>query len=465
MNVEAKAKWVLFLLAAMVYLPSLGYSFVYDDWWFIVKNPALDHIFPLGRFFSDALTSAAPASGIPMDVYRPLSTLTFAINKVLCGLTPACFRVVNLILHFMNGTLLWVFLSKRSQWWGAFLGTGLFLLHPVQVESVVWISQRSILMCATGCLGTLVLWDRFLKNPNKGTFYYMGALLCYLIALFSKETALGLPVILYFIGRNTNSSRQGMKIVPLFALGFIYMVIRRQVLGHWAQPVNRSESWFVSMGDGLVALAHYAQSLLWPVSLNVSVQAPESLGFGTMGLWFGGVIFLLLLMPVLGQSKKWYSKSLISIIFLVFWAPHSGFVPLVTFAADRFLYLPMIGVALGFSLLGKHSTLKWLGCLVLLILAGLTFSRSKDWRSDEMLWLASVQEDPQNAFAWASYAGALQQQGRWGQAQEAYVTALRNRPTVPLARSVLKILIDQSLKRGDFELACQWEEKLKTVPK
>lgn len=448
--------WPVLILAIglVVFFPSLNHQFVYDDWWFIVKNPAVKHLLPIPDYFFSASTSAAPLAQMNQDVYRPLAILSFAINNAFFGLSPVSFRFFGILLHVTNACLLWVFLRRRVSEVAAFLGALLFLLHPVQVESVVWISQRSILLCAMGSLGALLAWDR----SDENRYWGWGALICYVVALFSKETALGLPLVLF-------AMRKKGSVLPFIFMGCGYFFLRAHVLGQWSQHVNRSESLLVSLGYGMVALAHYARIVVWPVGLNVSVPATELVTLGSLVLWMGILILALTVALLMASWVRYPFISIGFVTFLVFWAPHSGIVSLITFAADRFLYLPMVGLAVLVSAVFKDRWRQGVALLIILGLGLLSVQRAMDWKDDITLWASSVRANPRNPFALACYGEALYRQGRLEEAERYFDLALQNRPTIGVARSVLSILISMGKSRGDSASVTRWEQKLQTVPK
>jgi tetratricopeptide (TPR) repeat protein len=123
--------------------------------------------------------------------------------------------------------------------------------------------------------------------------------------------------------------------------------------------------------------------------------------------------------------------------------------PIVTFAADRFLYLSMVGVAFVFcSALIEKPRLQPIALAVLLALGALSVRRAADWKSDLTLWQASLRADDKNAFAWACYGTALLRESRLDEAEEALKTALKNRPTVGLAHGVLPLLERLAARHG-----------------
>ncbi len=443
-NNEWMVPLALAIALAFVFGRAIGFSFVYDDRWFIVTNPAVRNLFPIGRFFTDGSTSALPASGIPADVYRPLSVLSFAANVASTGLSPTWFRAISFLLHATNALFVWALLRRAAPPTAPLLAALLFAIHPIQVESVMWISQRSILMAAFGALASMLCWDKAEENAH----WIAGALLFYAFSLFSKETALLLPLYLALRVESREDPRRHWLVafVPI-ALGYLWM--RGHALGHWGQDVQRSETMFASLAEGLRSLAHGAATIVWPAKLNVSYRWPSLPALGSIDFWVGVAIKIVLLG---GIVALWRSRRRIALGFaliVLFWAPHSGAVPLITFAADRFLYLPMAGVAFVFcSLLIEKPRLAPMAAAVLIALSLASSRRVTDWRDDLTLWRASLDVDDKNAFAWACYGSALLDQSQFDAAETAFRTALKNKPTQSLAESILPVLEQLSVRRG-----------------
>src|ERR1019366_9821845 len=123
-----------------------------------VRNPFIHRPLSFLSLFMDASASATRTSGLGTDIYRPLTTLWFWIDAHLWGPNTLPYHFENLLLHAANGCLLFTFLRR---WMGnstaALAGCAVFLLHPVQVQSVAWITQRSSL-ASTTCLLVALLF-------------------------------------------------------------------------------------------------------------------------------------------------------------------------------------------------------------------------------------------------------------------------------------------------------------------
>src|SRR5580765_2325704 len=181
--------WVagLFLVAAVIlaYQPAWRAGFVWDDDAYVTQNPLLTAPDGLKRIW---LSQDSPSQ------YFPLVYTTFRIERSLWGLNPAGYHWVNILIHAVNGLIAWRLL-RRLAIPGAWLAAALFALHPVQVESVAWITERKNVLSLFFFLLALLAWVEFARPERaRGRWRFYGlALLCYMLALFSKTVACTLP--------------------------------------------------------------------------------------------------------------------------------------------------------------------------------------------------------------------------------------------------------------------------------
>ena len=131
--------------------------------------------------------------------YFPLVYTTFRIEHALWGLNPAGYHWVNILLHSANALLVWRLL-RRLRVPGAWLAAAIFALHPVQVESVAWITERKNVLMGFFFLLALLSWAEFVEEQSRRIWkFYALALIFYAFALFSRTTACTLPAALLLI--------------------------------------------------------------------------------------------------------------------------------------------------------------------------------------------------------------------------------------------------------------------------
>src|SRR5205085_11894107 len=154
--------------------------------------------------------------------YYPMVHTTFWAEYHLWGLNPTGYHVDNILLHAIAALLLW-WLLTRLKIPGAWLAAGIFALHPVQVESVAWITERKNVLMGFFFLLTLIAWTKFVDAPpDRRWRFYLLAVLTYLLALSAKSTACTLPAALFLIlwlREKRIDGKQLLRLVPFVVLG------------------------------------------------------------------------------------------------------------------------------------------------------------------------------------------------------------------------------------------------------
>ena len=176
----------LLLLTFAAYQPALRGGFIWDDDAYVSENPLLRDLDGLKRIWT---TTETPQ-------YYPLVFTTFWVEYQLWGLDPTGYHVVNVLLHVINALLIGLalrMLDLRWAWWVAFL----FVLHPVHVESVAWITERKNVLSALFYLLALIAYLRFDSRRLRRCYWI--ALLLFACALLSKTAALTLPAAILVI--------------------------------------------------------------------------------------------------------------------------------------------------------------------------------------------------------------------------------------------------------------------------
>src|SRR5213082_1499171 len=207
--------FVLLLAAVTIlaYRPAWNGGFLWDDDAYVTNNELLTAPDGLRRIW---FSFDSPSQ------YFPLVYTTFRIERALWGLNPAGYHVVNVLLHVANALLVWRLLA-RLRVLGAWLAGAIFALHPVQVESVAWITERKNVLMGFFFLLTLLEWIAFSDGRTKRPWlFYVLALILYLLALSAKTTACTLPAALFLIlwlQKRPISWKRMFQIFPFLVLG------------------------------------------------------------------------------------------------------------------------------------------------------------------------------------------------------------------------------------------------------
>lgn len=439
MNAKDLALALLVALCGLAaHAVSLGGEFVYDDFRFVEKNPSIHALAPV-EFFTDPAT-ASQEGGIQHDIYRPLRTLLFAAEYALFGVEPVGWHVVSLLLHLLNGMLLFVLLrSYVPSALAAAAGAVLFVVHPVTSESVAWVSSQGDLLAVTLMLGALLV---FLRDGIGRT---VGGTLLFALACFAKESALVLPALVFLQDLIVRSS--GRDGAPSWrttwtraALGLVvivvYFVLRQSVLPVLAQvPHVRGSAWG-SLQAALAGLVWSAGALVLPRGFTFDAQIDIPFGFGEPAVVFGlGLLLSTILLGLYAIRTRRFVLAFAALGFLACLVPVSNvFVPLKAFVAERFLYPGLICVAAGvaavLAALPARSRTVALGlfAVVLFVFTAQSARRDGVWHDEVSLWTAVKADRPTNPNAYQGLAFAYHREGRVKEAERAIDTYLSFNP-------------------------------------
>lgn len=454
-----KSNWhyclAITLLIFLAYSSSFQNSFQYDDFHVIVKNPAVKDLAYCHQFFLNPQLG----SGIvkETDGYRPLLMISYALNYSVGGLDVFGYHLLNFILHILCTIfvfhiilLLLGIASKEegpettsNQMTALFAGL-IFALHPVQTESVTYITGRSSLLTA---LFFLVAFWFFLRYglSGKNRYLYLSSF-SYACALMVKEAAITLvPVLIIFdllfpLGRTWK--RRFLSLWPYLFVSIIYVMLRIHFFGflqYGSQPIRPFyQNLFIQPG----AWVHYLGTLLLPLNLNVDYDFPI-----WHSIFEGQVIFSIILLATLAAAIWKISKFSRLVTFLMLWfaanlMPTNSVIPLQDVVTDRWLYLPSVGYVVILAVaadrifrtrvrLGGRA-----GKLVFFFLCGLvvefygfaTVLRNFTWTNYWTLWEDAAAKSPNKGRPHLGLGIALYEVGRTSQAMEEFKKAAQLNP-------------------------------------
>jgi len=429
------------LLVAMVvaaYGPALEAGFIWDDDDYVTENPLLHAPDGFERIW---LSMDAPSQ------YFPLVYSAFRIEYGLWGLDPFGYHLVNVLLHAANALLLWLLL-RRLDIAGAWFAAAVFALHPVQVESVAWVTERKNVMSLFFSLLSLLAWLRAVEPGGaRARRFYLASLACYALALSSKVTACTLPaaqVLLLWLRGQPIDRRRVAQIAPFVVLG----VAMGLVITYWERhhigtvgdrfTMTPIESFLVATR----ASWFYLGKLLWPTQLCFSY--PKFAIDPSDPLQYGWAIAGAVLLAALWFGRRAIGRApfAAAIFFLATLSPLLGFIPLFTFwysyVADHYQYVASIGpitlVCAGVAQwLRPHSALGRVSlgsaaALLLLVLGILVWSQSRIYASEETLWRDTIAKNPSSWMAYTNLGRYLLRTGRFDEAIDAYQQVFAIRP-------------------------------------
>lgn len=441
----------LFLLTFAVYAPSLSGSFVkLDDYQYVVDNPLVrgPSVGGVVRFFREV---AHPST---VDgYYQPLTMAALAFDTWWTDgdavhVSAFGFRLTNLLLHAAAGILLFLFLRQViGDDWAAAAGALVFLLHPVQVESVAWVSQRKTVLAtplAIACLMAYVRWAR-----QRRLCWWGVSLTCYVLANLAKPSVLLLPLTFVFLDYWPLHRRVGRRLIeklPFFALaaGFGAIAWTSQS-GSGARLAVADLSAGLAIARWIALLCYnvmlYAGNLVWPADLSPFRSLPTDLSWTAPPILAGFAV-------TIGIAAVWLaSRRRRPSLFVGIGAAGIMLLPalgpvrfMASVVADRFLYLPlallMLPLADVVSQLARGDSFRRrvVGALVLapmIPLVMLTLAHQRVWGDSMALWTHVARAAPDLAQAHSSLSRELIDAGRFDAAHESASRALELAPADP----------------------------------
>ena len=474
---DLKRLSLCFVLAAggfLVWKGTLGNAFLYDDDTFIVLNKGIRTLRPLSKFLTRDISSNNPQMN--QDVWRPLTTLSYALSYRHAGLDSRAFHFFNLLLHIVNAVLVFFLAcllvedsrqrgpprtADETSLFAAFACALIFLLHPVQVETVAWVSQRSNELFLLFYLASFILFARALAQPASPKRLPLAAasLLAFVLALLSKEMAASLPLALFgylWIMRRKAAGESLLGALPHALIAALFVLARARVLGQTAQTTYWAGGFIPQMLTMLKGLFFYVRLLFVPHPLSAEYLFPSKTSFDRELLAYS-----LLLAAIAWRAWKSRRKNpLICYGVFLFFAslgPVSNIIPIRTIINERFLYLGVIGfgLALGGLLTAPSCSLRrplrWLALAALVLpYCRLSMARIGDWKDHWSFVTANLKTCPQSATLRYGMGRAYASRGEFDKAAREYELALSIDPMYAEALSDLGLI---SAKRGRLDEA------------
>jgi tetratricopeptide (TPR) repeat protein len=451
----------MFLLTVCLYLPALRNDFIdFDDNAYITVNA---HV----RGGLTAANVRWAFTTFYQSNWHPLTWLSHQVDATLFD-GPGGPHLVNAVLHAANAMLLYLFLfSATRQRWPSALCAALFAWHPLRVESVAWASERKDVLCATFFFLTLLSYSAYARSLRRQ--WYVAAIALFAIGLLAKPMIVTLPCLLILLDvwpldRLHKTSKPPLGRLLLEKLPFFALAIASSVVTYQAQKAGGSVAAMRGvfafnhrLANTSVAYARYLAKTFLPIDLAVFYPMPAH--FPAWQVICSSILLLGLTSAAVWQASRrpyllvawcWFVGSLVPVIGLVQVGEQS--------IADRYTYLPCIGIALAVSFGvaelvatypgSRRITLAAaLGALV--VLAAATVNQITYWHDDKTLFVHADAVTADNWVADGHIALALEHEGDYPAAEERLRTDLKIHPEGnPKARDELGQLL-LSERRND----------------
>jgi Tfp pilus assembly protein PilF len=430
-------------IVALVYWPALRGPLVFDDVHLLFNNPGAEK---------------APAAYWIGNV-RPALMATYWANFLLSGTRPFAYHATNLLLHTITAVIVFFLLRRLLQLAGvitnrqlmAVFGAGLFLLHPLQTESVAYIAGRSEEVAGLFYFAAWLVFVKHFGSPTK-LLTAIEILLLAGVAVGGKESAISLPAILVLTDLYWNPARLTQQVrsraklyVPIVLGGLI-------VAGRILKSLTGAGAAGFSIGvtPARYALTEcrviltYVRLFLLPVGQNGDWGLPfyRSLTDNAAWVFVLGMVAFVSLIVWSYRRARLLSFGLAA--FLVLLLPTSSIVPINDAIAERRVYVPIIGLIIAsiwaslwaidhfrprLEILRDPGKLRIATALILVVAGVLSFERSKVWSSETLLWGDSVEKNPLNSKAHMGLGAAYVVHGQCADAVREFQTVERQAGT------------------------------------
>lgn len=475
---------LLLIGTSALYLRVNGFPFVnYDDTIYVTQNPVVQD----GVTWNTVRWSFTTYR---VGTWHPLTWLSHALDCQLFDLDPAGPHDVNALLHVLNVVLLFWVLQRATGFSGrSFMVAALFAVHPVNVESVVWIAERKNSLSMLFFLLALGAYRWYVAGRKPGR--YLAVAVLFALGLMAKPQVITFPFVLLLwdywplrrmaVGTKTHALTNGRlergtqvqmrfsqlvwEKLPLFALSgvsaFLTMAAQRADGNKISYPFS------LRLGFALVSYVQYIGKALWPVRLSAFYPHPDF-----VPLWQAGASLLFLAMVTAATIALRRTRPYLLVGWLFFLGT---LVPMLGFAgvgyqgkqgiADRYAYLPFIGLFIMICWAAadwaeqKHLPAAGLRAVSAMILVGLGVAAYRQlgyWRDNVRLWSHALAVTQNNFLAENNLGKALLADGRSAEGIPHFYKAVAIYPDDPVGNMNIGIY---EQKRGSYFAAIERYKK------
>jgi len=394
---------LLALAAVLPFLPALGGPFLeWDDGLNLAENPHWHGFSPANVRWMLTTMWSGP--------YQPLSWLSYALDFTLWGANPAALRMTNYALHAFSSVLLFLIVealcrkaapdtSPRERLIAALFSSLFWAVHPLRVESVVWLTERRDVLSGFFYLLAVLL---YIRDPEKP----LRPLLAYCLAVLSKASVITLPLTLLLLDRWPLRRRSWADKAPYLAIS---------VAAGLAGLIGQQDSGTLKglevgagarLALGIHSLWWYAAKTVWPAGLSPYHRTPPGFGLGSPVVWGATLGVLALAGLAWAARRRAPAVRTAAAHYAITLLPMAGFVRFGHhLVAERYSYLPglglsaLAGAALWTARKRAAMRIPASAAAVVLILAygALTARTAVYWNGTESLWRRALAVDPDSS--------------------------------------------------------------------
>ncbi len=448
----------LVIIVIAAFSASVNFGFInYDDPLYITDNPRVN------TGLSPANVKWALVSTGETNLWSPLTFVSHQLDVSLFGLRPGWHHAVNVLWHALATGIFFLVALKltKSTFWSFFVAL-IWAIHPEKIQSVAWLSERKDVLSGALFFASLLAFICWKLRPVKTPALYLSSLFFFILALLAKPSVVPLPIILYLLfyfdtKEFLASVREALApLLPFFGAALLAagITIYFQSQGGLGN-VGEGSSLAQRASQIVISYVFYLNRFFWPSPAQLWFVPPAS-----MVPFVSSAVALCVLAPAviwLGTKEKLIIAG--AAIYTILWLPVSGLVSVsYYFVADRYSYLPQIGLAfmlVGFVRLFTRSSKNLVPAgLALGSFAGLLlFFQQRQlplWKDSETLFSHEMAIEPNSLLAPIHYAEVFAESDP-EKALTYYTKAHRNDPNAGIALAKMGV-IQKQLGRTDEAL-------------
>ncbi len=438
------------LLPVLLYLPTLGFGFVFDDRPLLIENPVVRSPQGLVELLSTDLDPRARTSEAPTTNYlRPLFLLLAAGLARAFGDSSVGWHAAAIALHGLLGGLGFAVLRREGVGIGSALAASLlFSFHPSHAQSAAWVSGLQDLLFGCAAIVAFLVYRGSADRPRGEVLPLIALGFAYALALLAKEPAVGLLLFVAAeaggavrLGTQSSGRRPRAELLVLGGVTAAYFFYRWSVLGGLAHRFPTAPPLPEALASVPVALLAYGRDLLFPFDLFLlhparpvaSVLSSKALlaALGLLAALFAAFLAVRR-RPALGRPLLWTAVWIAPVLAL--WAVNPEWMVM-----DRYLLLPSLGLAWAIVVLlpvevGNRRLRAAVWGSLLLAGAALSWIGMRPFASAERFWAAAVLADPGSSTAWTEVAKLRSEAGEFAAAGEALERSIALDPRAQLPR-------------------------------
>jgi hypothetical protein len=439
---------VLTVLIVAAYSNVISGPLFFDDLHFISWN---EHVtdFEVAEIYRTSVTDGA---GFPSNTYRPNQQLVFALVYKVFGATPQPYHMISILVHLINSFLVFALLVRLGfSRAGALLASIFFAVHPIQSESVSYVSGFAGPFALFFLLGGIIRWVASLEmgEASARAIQFGLALALFSLAFFTKANMVILAPLtvviaayLVLVGRVGVTRYLVGSVLCFSSMSFAYFYLKLTVLNFTGSigMVEGSnlytENLWVRISTFISVLHNYLKMILWPVDLSYSKPDLRYLNPFTMEGMIGLIVLAMGIAAILKARERpriflgmaWFFAAL---------APFSGVIPLTSMYLEHWLYVPLVGVAILMAEFYQTATQRARQVAVamlvpfVLLCVTRTAMRNREWVDAERFYLAEIQAAGLSVRMLNNLAGTYQDRGEVDMAIETYTELIAYSDTAP----------------------------------